>query len=250
MVGTVQRPVADFPVVLLVDDHAESRAGYTFALARSGFRVAEAATVAQALERAARTTPDVVVTDLRLPESDGATLWRTLKDAAPTRDIPIIALTGRADRQTARAARAAGCVSVLVRPCLPERLRDEIAGVLAACHHTRRRGRAALEHAHTLSRKSAALKARSERLHDTAARSLQTTTEQLIERIEQDRVCALTTRVRAEFQESPGLRLSAAQAATLLGVDETTAWAVLQGLIKAGILEKTTSGLYVVAAGR
>jgi CheY-like chemotaxis protein len=248
MIATVQHPVAQLPVVLLVDDHVDSRTAYTFALAHSGFRVEEAATAAQALQRVAKTTPDVVVTDLRLPDSDALTLCRTLKEAAPTRDVPIIALTGHADPETARTARAAGCVSVLVKPCLPYQLRAEIAHVLAASHQVRRRGQAALERADALSRKSAALKARSERVYETAARYLQTSTEQLIEQIDEERVRALTARVRAEFHENPGLQLSATQAARFLGLDETTAWVVLESLTRDGFLRKATSGRYAVAA--
>jgi len=247
MVAPVRRPVAAPPVVLLVDDHADSRTAYAFALAHSGFRVEEAATAAQALQWAAEAPPDVVVTDLRLPDGDGAALCRGLKNVAPNRPVPVIALTGHADPEVARTARDAGFVSVLVKPCLPEELRAEIARVLAASERARPRGRAALERAHALSRKSAAIKAGSEHISEAAARYSEITTGELVQRIDEDRLGAMSARLRAEFVEGPALRLSASDAARLLGVDETTAWVVLQSLVRDGLLGKTIAGLYFAA---
>lgn len=240
---SVPQPPAHSPLVLLVEDHADSRELYTLDLKQSGFRVDEADGVAQAIRQVAKTTPDVVVTDLGLPDGDGIAFCRTLKQATPTGDVPIIALTGHGDAETARAARDAGCAAVLVKPCVPDHLRHEITRVLAAAQDARRKAQAVLERAHALSRKSAALKVRSEVFQERLARQLlgiALTDQGLLE--------SVSARVRAEFQEMPGLRLSGAQAARFLGLDKATADSVLGGLVEDGFLRKTASGLYFIAA--
>jgi AmiR/NasT family two-component response regulator len=71
--------------------------------------------------------PDVVVTDLWLPEMDGVELTRRLSDALPT---PIVVLAGPRDGRRLQEALAAGAVGYLVKPFAGERLRPAIEGAL------------------------------------------------------------------------------------------------------------------------
>jgi two-component system cell cycle response regulator DivK len=61
------------PLVLVVDDYDDAREMYAESLLVSGFRVAEAADGAQAVEMARSLSPDVILMDLSLPGIDG---WR------------------------------------------------------------------------------------------------------------------------------------------------------------------------------
>jgi DNA-binding NarL/FixJ family response regulator len=74
--------------VLLVDDHEVVRRGVRDMLdGEDGITVvAEAGTVAEALVRAADRKPDVAVIDMRLPDGDGVTLARRLRDQAGQTD--------------------------------------------------------------------------------------------------------------------------------------------------------------------
>ena len=54
-------------------------------------------------------------------------------------------------------------------------------------------------------------------------------------------------RIRAEYLEMPGLRLTLAQARRLWGLDETTSDVLLDALVDAQFLRKTRSGTYVRA---
>jgi CheY-like chemotaxis protein len=140
-----QPAVVGPPVVLLVEDHLDSRALYAFDLNQFGFRVEEADSAAQAMQRVATITPDVVVADVALPDCNGLKLCETLKASEPTKGVPIIALTAYADAETAKAAREAGCAAVLVKPCASDHLRAEIVRALAACSKTRLERGAAVE---------------------------------------------------------------------------------------------------------
>jgi two-component system cell cycle response regulator DivK len=121
---------ADGPLVLLVDDFEDARLMYGQYLSRSGYRVVEAATGEEALERAFHDRPDIILLDMLLPGVDGWEVTRRLKGAPETRGIPIIALSALAlDRERDRSERA-GCDLFLAKPCPPADLAAAIARVL------------------------------------------------------------------------------------------------------------------------
>jgi two-component system cell cycle response regulator DivK len=219
-------------LVLLVEDHADTRALYAFDLTHAGFRVAEARNAVEALQRIATNRPDIVVTDLRMPGVNGVTLCRSLQQDEATRDLPLIAITAYAHPDMVNAARDAGCATVLLKPCAPAHLRREIARVVEAAAELRRTASVALDRAHAPGRKSAAVKTRADAANERARRHLEDATEQL------------ALRVRAEFQENPGLRLSARDLARFMGLDEPIAVMILEDLVRAGSLRKTTAGIY------
>jgi two-component system, chemotaxis family, response regulator PixH len=112
--------------VLLVEDDRDTREMYHEYLSYSGMLVTDAPTGRRALERVAEHLPDVVVTDIAMPEMDGLELSRRLRAAAATRDLPIIAVSGQACAK----AREAGADVVLEKPCEPDKLLHVIEDVL------------------------------------------------------------------------------------------------------------------------
>jgi two-component system cell cycle response regulator DivK len=86
----------DSPLVLVVDDFQDNREMFAEFLSLSGFRVAEASTGVEAIDRAFELIPDVILMDLSLPELDGWEATRKLKGDPRTGHIPIVALTGHA----------------------------------------------------------------------------------------------------------------------------------------------------------
>jgi CheY-like chemotaxis protein len=118
------------PLVLVVDDFQDNREMFAEFLSLSGFRVAEAATGREAIDRGFELLPDVILMDLSLPELDGWEATRQLKNDPRTSHIPIVALTGHALADHSREAREAGCDAFLTKPCLPEVLVVEIRKML------------------------------------------------------------------------------------------------------------------------
>ena len=114
------------PLVLLVDDAEDNREVYAQFLKFAGFRVEFAVDGIEAVDKAAALRPDVIVMDLSLPRMDGWEATRRIKSAPPTRDIPVIALTGHAVSESKRKAQEVGCAGYLTNPCLPEVLVSEI----------------------------------------------------------------------------------------------------------------------------
>ena len=119
-------------LVLLVDDYPDNRDIYVQFLTYSGLRVEEAENGHQALDKAFALRPDVIVMDLSLPGLDGWEATRRLKGDPRTRDIPVIALTGHALAGHSKGAFDAGCDVFITKPCLPERLLEEIHTILGA----------------------------------------------------------------------------------------------------------------------
>ena len=66
--------------------------------------------------------------------------------------------------------------------------------------------------------------------------------------VHDDGITPLLHRVRSEFLEMPGLRLTPAQAARLWALDRPTSDRVLDGLTSAGFLAKNGKGAYLLAS--
>lgn len=120
------------PLVLVVDDVAHGREIFAEYLEFRGFRVATAADGLEALDKAFELLPDIILMDLSLPQLDGWEATRRLKGDERTKTIPIIALTAHALASAHDKAMAAGCDSVVTKPCVPRDLEAEVRRQLAA----------------------------------------------------------------------------------------------------------------------
>ena len=78
--------------ILLIDDDALLRRSLAFALERSGYRVASAATAEAGLAALADVQPDLVLLDIGLPGMDGLEALRQIRRRA---DLPVIFVTAR-----------------------------------------------------------------------------------------------------------------------------------------------------------
>lgn len=105
--GPVAPLPADAPTILLVDD-SETQCRYVQRiLARSGpWRIVAVGSGADALEHIAATPPDVVVTDLFMPNMDGLALVEQIRSRFP--HIPVVVMTGKGNEQLAVGALKAG----------------------------------------------------------------------------------------------------------------------------------------------
>ncbi len=119
-------------VILLIDDHADTRELYTQVLKMTGYTTHGAADGFEAWEKATGLKPDVIVTDVGLPRMDGIELCRRLKANDATAHIPIIALTGFGEAVIADRVRSLGIAKVLVKPCSPDVLLAEIEALCSS----------------------------------------------------------------------------------------------------------------------
>lgn len=122
---------ADAPLVLVVEDDADAREMYEVLLVGAGFRVASAGNGLEGIARAGALHPQVILMDLTLPSVDGLEASRRLKAEVATRDIPIVALSGKPiDDPRAQQVFAA----MLLKPCLPDDLLAEVRRHVGEVH--------------------------------------------------------------------------------------------------------------------
>jgi two-component system, OmpR family, phosphate regulon response regulator PhoB len=111
------------PTVLLVEDDPAALRFYADALRASGFLVEEASSGAEALRSAGAAGLSIIVADLGLPDFDGFEVCRQVKLRPETRQVPVIAITGRAMAlRDIELAEEVGFNAVLIKPCPPEAL--------------------------------------------------------------------------------------------------------------------------------
>jgi DNA-binding NarL/FixJ family response regulator len=101
--------------LLIVDDHEVVRAGLSSMLdRRPGFQVvAEACTVAEAIEAARRFEPDLIVMDVRLPDGSGIEACRDIRADLP--ETRVVMLTSYPDEEAVLAAIIAGASGYLLK---------------------------------------------------------------------------------------------------------------------------------------
>jgi CheY-like chemotaxis protein len=85
------------PIILLAEDHEDTRGVYSLILRHFGFQVEEATNGRDAVEIARRTEPSLVLMDIGLPVLDGWQASQMLKSEPATAGIPLIAFSARVD---------------------------------------------------------------------------------------------------------------------------------------------------------
>ncbi len=116
--------------VLLIDDDLDTRDLFSFILKAEAGEVAEAASVQEALVAVKAFAPDVILSDLHLPDADGLTLIRQIRDLLDgQKPIPIIAVTAFAGEEARLYALSAGFQEHLTKPVNPEDLVTTIASL-------------------------------------------------------------------------------------------------------------------------
>ena len=108
-------PTEHKPVILVVDDNADMR-NYVMALLGWRFEVVLAENGMQALHKLARVRPDLVLTDVMMPEMDGLALLSSLRRNPVTRAIPVIMLSARAGEEARIEGIDAGADDYLSKP--------------------------------------------------------------------------------------------------------------------------------------
>ena len=106
--------------ILVVDDDSLSREFLMEAVSALGYQPIEARNATEALERAQQSSPDLVLTDLRMPGMDGTELVKRLKESNP--DLPSVMITAQGTIESAVAAMKNGASDFLLKPCTPDAL--------------------------------------------------------------------------------------------------------------------------------
>lgn len=118
--------------VLVVEDDEDTRALIHKVLELSGAMVVSTSSAAEAMEKFAAAKPDVLISDIAMPDQDGYALMREVRKLPPESGglIPAIALTGYAGDRDKAATFAAGYQEHLAKPIEPSDLINAVEALI------------------------------------------------------------------------------------------------------------------------
>ncbi len=119
--------------VLLVEDDDDNRELMAEVLTASGCDVLSAASGQDGLKTLSEHSVDVVVTDVGMPGMGGLEMARAAKEIAPA--VPVVVVTGWAEREDIALARGKDVDAVLIKPVDPDALTQAVADVARAGAH-------------------------------------------------------------------------------------------------------------------
>ena len=118
--------------VLVVDDHEDTRHMSMLVLRSQGFDATSAPGGDAGFASACDRRPDVIVTDLAMPDGDGWELIHKLSNDPRTKDIPVVMLTACATDAVRERAAKEPLAAFFFKPCPPSVLADELRRLCAA----------------------------------------------------------------------------------------------------------------------
>lgn len=117
--------------ILIVDDYVDALDIWAIYLRSIGYSVSTAADGPSAVAKAEELLPDLIVLDLELPGLTGFEVATRLRANPATAAIPLVAATGYSHARQLDLARASGFDAVVVKPCDPDVLVQEVERLLA-----------------------------------------------------------------------------------------------------------------------
>jgi len=112
---------------MVVDDSNAIRKFVMFALRAMGVTVLTAQDGMDALEQLARSSVDLVITDLNMPKLDGFGLLRALRSDAGFSDLPVIILSSLSSADEKERGKKMGASAYLVKPFDQKRIQYEVS---------------------------------------------------------------------------------------------------------------------------
>lgn len=132
--STTPYPRLDGIDVLLVEDDAAVLDAYAFAFTACGATVRPVDSARAAWDALRTRVPDVLVSDIAMPEEDGCALLQRIRASTEAPTLPAIALTGFARSDDEARIRAAGFAAIVTKPVDPEHLARTVLAVLGRGH--------------------------------------------------------------------------------------------------------------------
>jgi DNA-binding response OmpR family regulator len=112
--------------ILVVDDEAGTRGMIAAVLAKKGFEVHQAANGAQGLQMARALPPDLILSDVNMPEMDGFALLQAVREDPTLADVPLVFLSTLEDRDSLRTGMRLGADDFLTKPVRPSELLEVV----------------------------------------------------------------------------------------------------------------------------
>lgn len=122
LLGAADRSKVMNPHILLAEDDPATRSLITDLLTFDGYDVSATRDGVEALNVLCKGTPNLAILDVMMPEADGLTVLRELREMDNGSDMPVILLTAKADDESTWEGWRAGCNLYLTKPFEPDDL--------------------------------------------------------------------------------------------------------------------------------
>lgn len=119
----------ELPALLIIEDNSDV-AEYLRSCLHDQYHLMLAANGREGIEKALENVPDLILSDVMMPEKDGLDVCKALKNDARTSHIPIVLLTAKADVESRLAGLRRGADAYLAKPFVEEELRITVANLL------------------------------------------------------------------------------------------------------------------------
>jgi twitching motility two-component system response regulator PilG len=118
---------SDRPLIVCIDDSATVQRNVQLILETFGYQVKCITDPLSALSSLGREVPHLILLDINMPQLDGYSLCRMLRQCSALKEIPIIMLTGRDTILDKVRAKLLGATGYMTKPFQPQELADKIA---------------------------------------------------------------------------------------------------------------------------
>jgi DNA-binding response OmpR family regulator len=117
--------------IVICDDEPHVLEGLRYLLKGPDRRIETAATGKEGLERVMAEVPDLLITDVMMPEMSGLELIAQLRAEEGTKDLPIVIITAKGEAQDATLAQEVWGAMVIAKPFEPRMLRELVTRILS-----------------------------------------------------------------------------------------------------------------------
>ncbi|HUV37641.1 MAG TPA: response regulator [Patescibacteria group bacterium] len=117
--------------ILVVDDEVNITQILEFSIGSEGYEVITAQNGEDAVDKARREQPDLIILDIMMPKIDGYEACRILKANPLTKNIPVVLLTAKGRDIDKRLGYEVGATDYIIKPFSPNKLVDRIHQLLS-----------------------------------------------------------------------------------------------------------------------
>src|SRR3989442_4648585 len=125
-----EAPAKRTPIVYFIDDSATMREVIKIAFRRENIHVITCADAASALAQFEQTRPDVVITDVIMPDQDGYSVCSQIKQHPELSEVPVVLMSGVVNKSVADKAVSVQADELIRKPFQPQELIGRVKSLL------------------------------------------------------------------------------------------------------------------------